>query len=77
MGEAMRDPALIDQMIEVLWETWRRNPDMRPGQLIMVAVRPSEPCPEVFYIEDTVLARRLERLGKRTHDDSTTHFPKG
>lgn len=60
----MRDPARIDQILELLREVWTRSPDLRLGQLIVNAVRPQEPCPEVFYIEDTVLARRLEGMLK-------------
>ena len=60
----MRDPARIDRMLELLREVWTRSPDLRLGQLIVNAVRPQEPCPEVFSIEDTVLARRLERTLK-------------
>lgn len=58
----MRDPARIDQIIEILWETWTQYPDQRLGQLIINAVNPREPCPEVFSVEDSVLARRLQRL---------------
>lgn len=60
----MRDPARIDQMLEMLREVWKRSPDLRLGQLIVNAVRPQEPCPEVFSIEDTMLTHRLERMLK-------------
>lgn len=58
----MRDPARIDPMLDLLRQVWMRSPDLRLGQLIVNAVAAREPCPEVFAIEDTVLARRLERL---------------
>ncbi len=58
----MRDPARIEQILDLLREVWARSPDLRLGQLIVNAVRPAEPCPEVFSIEDTVLARRLRRM---------------
>ena len=58
----MRDPGRIDQILDLLREVWTRSPDLRLGQLIVNAVRPRDPCPEVFAIEDTVLARRLERM---------------
>ena len=60
----MRDPARIDQMLELLREVWTRSPDLRLGQLIVNAVLPQEPCLPVFSIEDTVLARRLECMLK-------------
>ena len=59
----MRDPARIDQVLDVLRRVWMQNPDYRLGQLIVNAVRPQEPSPAVFNIEDTVLVRRLQRLG--------------
>lgn len=68
----MRDPARIDQTLELLREVWIRSPDLRLGQLIVNAVQPRDPCSEVFSIEDTVLARRLERMLKQG-----TEPPKG
>ena len=62
----MRDPARIDQILELLRQVWTHSPDLRLGQLIVNAVRPREPCPEVFSIEDPVLARRLERMLKQS-----------
>ncbi len=62
----MRDPARIDQILEILRTVWTQHPDMRLGQLVVNAVRPSTPCPEVFSIEDTVLARKLESLAKHS-----------
>jgi len=35
------------------------SPDLRLGQLIVNAVRPSDPCPEIFYIEDDGLLKGL------------------
>jgi hypothetical protein len=61
----MRDPARIDQVLGLVRQVWMRSPDLRLGQLIANAVRPREPCPEVFAIEDTILARRLERMVKQ------------
>ncbi len=58
----MRDPARIDPLLELVRQVWVRSPDLRLGQLIVNAVRPGQPCPEVFAVEDTVLARRLERM---------------
>ncbi len=61
----MRDPTRIDQILKLLREVWTQAPDLRLGQIIVNAVRPREPCPEVFSVEDTVLARRLGRMLKR------------
>jgi len=35
------------------------SPDLRLGQLIVNAVRPSNPCPEVFHAADDMLLRGL------------------
>jgi uncharacterized protein YihD (DUF1040 family) len=58
----VRDPARIDPILELLREVWTRSPDLRLGQLLINAAGPKEPCSEVHAIEDTVLARRLQRL---------------
>lgn len=52
--------------IQVLWEA---NPDFRLGQLIVAAVNPKDPTPEVFYIEDDELKKRLvERFNFLTYE---------
>jgi hypothetical protein len=63
-----RDPGRIDQVLAVVRKVWGEFPDMRLGQLLVNAVRPAEPCPEMFSVEDTVLARRLETLAKRLRE---------
>jgi hypothetical protein len=60
-----RDPGRIDQVLAVVRKVWDEFPNMRLGQLLVNAVRPTEPCPEVFSVEDTVLVRRLEALAKQ------------
>jgi hypothetical protein len=47
------------------FEEYQGMPDLRLGQLIVNAIRPREPCPEVFSVEDMVLARQLERMLKQ------------
>jgi uncharacterized protein YihD (DUF1040 family) len=60
----MRDPARINEVLETLRAAWQLDPDLRLGQLIVNAVRPSSPCPEVFYVEDDKLAEGLARYVK-------------
>jgi hypothetical protein len=55
----MRDPARIDRMIVMLWELWKAQPDLRLGQLLVNVIRPGEPCPRVFYAEDTDTEAKL------------------
>jgi hypothetical protein len=63
-----RDPGRIDQVLAAVRKVWAEFPDMRLGQLLVNAVRPTESCPEVFGVEDTVLVRRLEALAKRLRE---------
>jgi hypothetical protein len=58
----MRDMARIPEMIKLIEEIWNENPDFRLGQLIVNAVRPNEPCPQVFYVEDDVMKNKLKDL---------------
>jgi len=58
----MRDPARIDDALAALRTAWAESPDLRLGQLLVNAVRPAEPCPEIFYVEDDVLLDGLSRL---------------
>jgi uncharacterized protein YihD (DUF1040 family) len=69
----MRDPARIDPILKLLRDVWTRSPDLRLGQLTVNAVEPGEPCPAVYSIEDTVLARRLERMLKRSPAPPTSN----
>jgi len=55
----MRDPARIDEVLAALRAAWAESPDLRLGQLIVNAIRPANPCPEVFYTEDDALVRGL------------------
>jgi hypothetical protein len=55
----MRDAGWIEPTLNLIRTFWELNPDWL-GQLIVNVVRPKEPCPEVFYIEDDELVRRLE-----------------
>ena len=58
----MRDPERIPEILELLWRAWEREPDYRLGQLLVVALRPNRPSPEVFHAEDTVWEARLRAL---------------
>lgn len=57
----MRDPARINEVLEALRVAWQLDPDLRLGQLIVNVVRPTSPCPDVFYVEDDKLAEGLVR----------------
>jgi hypothetical protein len=56
----MRDPARIDDVLAAVCAAWAESPDLLLGQLILNAVRPTDPCPEVFYTEDDALVLGLK-----------------
>jgi uncharacterized protein YihD (DUF1040 family) len=64
----MRDPARIDVLLQTLRSVWVQEPDLRLGQLLIIAAKPKEPSPYLFYIEDEALLDGLiqyrEQLGK-------------
>lgn len=61
----MRDPARIEVVLEGVRRLWVECPDLRLTQLIVNAVGPSEPCPEIFYCEDDALLHRLQTFAER------------
>ncbi|MGE8287430.1 MAG: hypothetical protein ACN6RG_05695 [Stenotrophomonas sp.] len=61
----MRDPARIDTVLATLRALWETSPDLRLGQLIVIAAAPREPVPEIFHIEDDVLLENLEQHLRR------------
>jgi hypothetical protein len=56
----MRDPARIPRILEAIWKVWERHPDLRLTQLLVNAIRPSRPTPQVFAFEDAELEKRLK-----------------
>lgn len=58
----MRDPARIDDVLELLRDVWTLEPDLRLGQLIYNAARMRDPeLSDVFSIEDGTLRKGLVR----------------
>jgi len=64
----MRDPQRIDRMLEQLREIWIKVPDWRLGQIIVNAVKPTEPCPQIFGVEDSNMEKLFARLLQRLAD---------
>jgi len=58
----MRDPRRIPELCELLQRAWELNPELRLGQLVVNAISPTQPCPEVFYAEESRTRRGLERF---------------
>src|SRR5688572_29661958 len=57
----MRDPERIERILAQIRMIWQTYPDCRLGQLIANLVRPQEPCPEIYNIEDDELEHRIDR----------------
>jgi len=63
-----RDPKRITGLLKVLEETWREEPDLRLGQIIVSAAILSGRkfvCPEIFNLEDEDMLKGIEELAKR------------
>ena len=61
----MRDKNRMPLILMELEKIWNENPDLRLGQLIMMATRPKGTCPEVFYIEDEDMLRGIMAIGRK------------
>ena len=70
----MRDPRRISGILQTLGEYWRDTPDIRLGQLLLGAVAPSTPCPELFYIEDEELLSKLQVQADWTAETPVVSF---
>lgn len=55
----MRDSKRIDEIVSTIDRIWKDNPDLRLGQLITIAIKPNDPCPEVFHAKDEMLLEGL------------------
>ena len=51
----MRNPDRITPILDELGRLWRKQPDMRLGQLVVAAAGTHDP----FYIEDDVMLQKL------------------
>ena len=55
----------IETITKLLRAAWLAHPDLRLGQLIVVAIRPTEPVPQVFYATDRAVKSKLRKMGAR------------
>jgi hypothetical protein len=55
----MRDLARIDAVLAALKEAWVQQPDLRLGQLVVIAAKPKDPCLPVFNLEDEAFLQGL------------------
>ena len=67
----MRDPKRIKPMLDMVRTTWRRNPDVRLGQLLMNC----EEGDDLYFIEDAELFRRLDKMHRIGRLEPPTPMP--
>ena len=60
-----KEPNLEEDVMEAIMVAWSKHPSMRLTQLLVNAIQPSKPCPDIFYVEDSQLIKRLMELAHR------------
>lgn len=68
--ESSRDSTLDDAffddtklyLLESITKAMHKHPELRLGQLLINAINIQQPCPEIFHIENNVLAEKLSQL---------------
>jgi len=58
----MRNPNRIPEILSNLERIWKKYPDLRLCQLVVIAAKPTDPCPQVFYKEDDKFLEGLLKL---------------
>jgi len=61
-----KEPNIEEEVLSTLLETWSKFPKLRLTQIIVNAIAPSKPCPEIFYVEDSQLIKKLKKY-KNNH----------
>jgi uncharacterized protein YihD (DUF1040 family) len=56
------EPNSAKELLETIEKAWDKYPDLRLSQLLVNAIKPSEPCPEIYYLEDSQLLKKLEHF---------------
>lgn len=56
-----RDDYSIDETLGEIAKLWKEQPNLRLGQLIVNAVLPESPCPEIYSVEDNALVKKIRR----------------
>ncbi len=54
-----RDPNRIDDVLRRIGVAWKRNPDLRLGQIVMNVCERVNPT--TYWVEDEDLVRRIEK----------------
>jgi uncharacterized protein YihD (DUF1040 family) len=54
-----RDPERIEAMVVALRMLWKKYPDLRLGQLVLLLAPDTTSDRDIFYIEDDVWLKRI------------------
>ena len=57
----MRNPQRIDIILEILRRFWKKNPDLRLGQLVEIVAAMAK-VKSIFFMEDDVFLCSLKKL---------------
>lgn len=55
----MRDPNRIPDILAKVELLWKDSPDLRLMQLLMNVIGSEAPCPQLYYLEDDELRKKL------------------
>ena len=70
-----RDPARIHMVLDKLREVWEKNPNLRLVQLLVNAAGASQPCRDMFNLEDDILLRDLAAFDAMTTPEQAITIP--
>jgi hypothetical protein len=62
---SQKEPMIEEAVLSTIREAWEKHPNMRLTQLLINAIRPTEPCAEIYNIEDSRLIVLLHKLAGR------------
>ena len=65
------DSTHVNGVLNKLRKVWERHPDLRLAQLVFNVSGATQPCPEIFYLEDGALLRGLDSFESRKQSDET------
>ncbi|AMO56231.1 hypothetical protein GZ77_05310 [Endozoicomonas montiporae] len=62
---SQKEPGLEQELLDELLKTWQENPNQRLTQLLVNVIAPREPCPGIFYVEDSRLIELLKKARRQ------------
>jgi len=59
---SQKEPNIEQEVIDTIMKVWKKYPSLRLTQLIVNAIEVKNPCPDVFYVEDSDLINLLNNF---------------